>query len=254
MGFLLFLRYVLSVIYSYPLFFGQFGLWYLDFAGMCKNFIQRLDLTVNAVGWDLTILYFVSCVTCLSVCLVDCPTYIAWHAKSCFLHDLCSLGSVLGWNLLSGNVKYVASLVLSAFFFLLFLWRRWFIYDSNENIEQARAVSTDGLRPSFLTINAVVYAIQVKFCSIISLLVLAKWTFWSLAPFIMEASFASWLEWYDYLDWLIYLFLLFLDLFIYFLFIRCKHFGINNYADGKFWKFFRELRAGYQTVYSCRIQ
>ncbi|EXB87217.1 hypothetical protein L484_000808 [Morus notabilis] len=28
---------------------------------------------------------------------------------------------------------------------------------------QARAVSTDGLRPSFLTINAVVYVIQVKF-------------------------------------------------------------------------------------------
>ncbi|KAJ6726114.1 hypothetical protein OIU79_004305 [Salix purpurea] len=30
-------------------------------------------------------------------------------------------------------------------------------------IKQARAVSTDGLRPSFFTINAVVYAIQVKF-------------------------------------------------------------------------------------------
>lgn len=28
---------------------------------------------------------------------------------------------------------------------------------------QARAVSTDGLRPSFYTINAVVYAIQVNF-------------------------------------------------------------------------------------------
>lgn len=33
------------------------------------------------------------------------------------------------------------------------------------NVKQARAASTDGLRPSFITINAVVYAVQVKFLS-----------------------------------------------------------------------------------------
>jgi hypothetical protein len=34
-----------------------------------------------------------------------------------------------------------------------------FLFDC---VLQARAVSTDGLRPSFYTINAVVYVIQVK--------------------------------------------------------------------------------------------
>lgn len=31
-----------------------------------------------------------------------------------------------------------------------------------DHVLQARAVSTDGLRPSFYTINAVVYVVQVK--------------------------------------------------------------------------------------------
>lgn len=39
---------------------------------------------------------------------------------------------------------------------------RNFYYDPNVFIEQARAVSTDGLRPSFFTINAAVYVVQVK--------------------------------------------------------------------------------------------
>lgn len=39
---------------------------------------------------------------------------------------------------------------------------RNYYYDPNVFIEQARAVSTDGLRPSFFTINAAVYVVQVK--------------------------------------------------------------------------------------------
>lgn len=39
---------------------------------------------------------------------------------------------------------------------------RNFYHDPNVFIEQARAVSTDGLRPSFFTINAAVYVVQVK--------------------------------------------------------------------------------------------
>lgn len=38
----------------------------------------------------------------------------------------------------------------------------WFYYDFATCIEQARAVSTDGLKPTFFTVNAVVYAVQVK--------------------------------------------------------------------------------------------
>lgn len=46
--------------------------------------------------------------------------------------------------------------------FFLWLGMRNFYYDPNVFIEQARAVSTDGLRPSFFTINAAVYVVQVK--------------------------------------------------------------------------------------------
>lgn len=41
-----------------------------------------------------------------------------------------------------------------------------FVYTLQNYFPQARAVSTDGLRPTFLTVNAVVYVIQVKHIAI----------------------------------------------------------------------------------------
>ncbi|RYR64190.1 hypothetical protein Ahy_A03g010317 isoform D [Arachis hypogaea] len=78
---------------------------------------------------------------CAEVSARDCSTYLARHAKSCFLHNLCTFSSLLGGNLLPG--KFDLTLIA------LFKWRC------------ARAVSTDGLRPSFYSINAVVYVIQL---------------------------------------------------------------------------------------------
>ena len=45
---------------------------------------------------------------------------------------------------------------------LLFWWPDYEFMTLMLHVLQARAVSTDGLRPSFYTINAVVYVIQVK--------------------------------------------------------------------------------------------
>lgn len=112
------------------------------------------------------------------MCLVDCPTHIAWYAKSCFLYNLCAFSSVLGRNLLSGNVNLFVNFVLSVSC-VINLKKRWFNYVTNRNLEQARAVSTDGLRPSFLTINAVVYAVQVKFLNHYFTRCPGEWGFWS---------------------------------------------------------------------------
>lgn len=43
------------------------------------------------------------------------------------------------------------------------------------NVKQARAASTDGLRPSFFSVNAVVYAVQVKFLAHCFTLSPGKW-------------------------------------------------------------------------------
>jgi len=45
---------------------------------------------------------------------------------------------------------------------MLLFWWPDYDFDATLPVWQARAVSTDGLRPSFYTINAVVYVIQVK--------------------------------------------------------------------------------------------
>uniref|UniRef100_A0A2N9J463 THH1/TOM1/TOM3 domain-containing protein n=1 Tax=Fagus sylvatica TaxID=28930 RepID=A0A2N9J463_FAGSY len=56
---------------------------------------------------------------------------------------------------------------------------------------QARAVSTDGLRPSFLTINAVVYAVQVKFLAHCFTLSPGKWEGLKLDSLYEEACSVS---------------------------------------------------------------
>ena len=53
------------------------------------------------------------------------------------------------------------------------------LYEADIFIVQARAVSTDGLRPSFFTINAAVYVVQVKYSAPLKMVFLT---------FFLEAS------------------------------------------------------------------
>lgn len=57
--------------------------------------------------------------------------------------------------------------------------------------KQARAVSTDGLRPSFFTINAVVYAVQVKFLAHCFTFSPGKWEVLKLGSFYEGAISVS---------------------------------------------------------------
>ena len=59
-------------------------------------------------------------------------------------------------------------------------------------LKQARAASTDGLRPSFVTINAVVYAVQVKFLAHCFTLSPGKWEGLKLDSIYEEANSVSW--------------------------------------------------------------
>lgn len=100
---------------------------------------------------------------CVYVC-VDCPAHLTWHAQPCFLYNLCTFGPLLGWDLLSGKFNLLCLyyfLFLIALYIYIYICMSWpdFHFD---HVLQARAVSTDGLRPSFYTINAVVYVVQVK--------------------------------------------------------------------------------------------
>lgn len=111
---------------------------------------------------------------------VDCSTYLAWCAQSCFLYNICTFSLVLGWDLLPGTFDLLCicsplgCLICCAFAPLWVVCLVWFSFHGSVfsslvlilplclMLLQARAVSTDGLKPSFYTINFVVYIIQVK--------------------------------------------------------------------------------------------
>lgn len=101
---------------------------------------------------------------------VDISTCATRFAGLGVLHDLCFVSVVLGWDILSG-LKFSLFLFLSftfCFFYIFIFYQEalmcLIIYFLN--VWQARAVSTDRLRPSFYTINGVVYVIQVSSCLI----------------------------------------------------------------------------------------
>lgn len=130
---------------------------------MCSACIQRWRLLIQFVlFWMLVIFRSLSC--CYKLFLILLLAMVFYYRLSNISCLICqvlhSSRPMLFWYY-SGQ-KYTIRLGLNfgsqfslfALFGLvgLIIVSKW----------QARAVSTDGLRPSFYTINAVVYAIQVR--------------------------------------------------------------------------------------------
>ena len=122
---------------------------------MCNRLNLRFDYFVSLCWYGASFLSLNYFYYWTPSCFPDLSTCSSWYSKSSVLHNVCPIGVVLGRNILSGTSFVTWSVRVCIFGCLLKLF---FLY---WNVWQARAVSTDGLRPSFYIINSVMYAIQV---------------------------------------------------------------------------------------------
>lgn len=129
------------------------------------------------------IMFYFSVIWILFV-FVDCPAYLAWFAKSCFLHNLCASSSILGWNLLSGYCYcyYLLQATFSSsffcflvFYFSFFPRVIWFGYHSNLNRHVLYLLMGWGLVSS-LSMRWFM-SFRWSFLSTIWIFVMAQWRF-----------------------------------------------------------------------------
>lgn len=107
--FLLWILWILIVYKHITIYWLQLDVWFLHFVVIFNSWNQRLESCFkffNYMNMNMTPLINSddNHVNNETFILSDCSTYLAWCPKPCVFHHLCSLGFILGRDLLPGSV------------------------------------------------------------------------------------------------------------------------------------------------------